>query len=374
MAAMLNVIFTLDYEIHGNGEGCPYELMVEPTRRMLDLFDEYGAKLTIMADVAEILKFKEYKEQRGRDDYHYEAIADQLRETIRRGHDVQLHLHASYFNARHENGRWSQDWSEYNFAGLPLERLNEVVRIGKQYLEDLLKPVAPTYECVAFRAANWAVCPSRNIVRALVENGIRIDTSVFKHGRREGIVGFDYSDAPSELVPWLVDEDNINRHNDAGKLVEVPIYCEPRWIGAFLTPNRVQRVLMTRNHPIATEYRNGGDAAAVRPTLTTKVIKKISMLTRLHAWKADFNQCTGRQLIAALNRAACKYASAKGELSFVLIGHSKLFTRFNQWSFQPFLAYVAQRPESFGFGTFANFDRQSLDTFSTAPHFSLDPK
>jgi len=76
MAAMLNVIFTLDYEIHGNGEGCPYELMVEPTRRMLDLFDEYGAKLTIMADVAEILKFKEYKEQRGRDDYHYEAIAD----------------------------------------------------------------------------------------------------------------------------------------------------------------------------------------------------------------------------------------------------------------------------------------------------------
>ena len=58
---MLNVIFTLDYEIHGNGEGCPSELMVEPTRRMMDLFDRYGAKLTIMADVAEILKFKEYQ-------------------------------------------------------------------------------------------------------------------------------------------------------------------------------------------------------------------------------------------------------------------------------------------------------------------------
>ena len=62
MAAMLNVIFTLDYEIHGNGEGCPHELMVEPTRRLMDLFDEHGAKLTIMADVAEILKFKEYKD------------------------------------------------------------------------------------------------------------------------------------------------------------------------------------------------------------------------------------------------------------------------------------------------------------------------
>ena len=57
---MLQVIFTLDYEIHGNGEGCPRELMVEPTRRMLELFDQFGAKLTIMADIGEILKFKQY--------------------------------------------------------------------------------------------------------------------------------------------------------------------------------------------------------------------------------------------------------------------------------------------------------------------------
>src|SRR6187402_3614273 len=103
---MLKAVFTLDYEIHGNGDGCPRELIVEPTRRMLDQFDRFGAKLTIMADVAEILKFKEYKERFGRDDYHYDAIADQLKDAIQRGHDVQLHLHASYSNAWHENGRW----------------------------------------------------------------------------------------------------------------------------------------------------------------------------------------------------------------------------------------------------------------------------
>src|SRR5215475_14011800 len=120
---MLKAVFTLDYEIHGNGDGCPHALMVEPTQRMLDQFDRYGAKLTIMADVAEILKFKEYKERTGRDDYHYDAIANQLKDAVKRGHDVQLHLHASYFNARHEDGRWIQDWSEYNFASLPLERL-----------------------------------------------------------------------------------------------------------------------------------------------------------------------------------------------------------------------------------------------------------
>ena len=52
---MLKPIFTLDYEIHGNGDGCPYALMVEPTDRLLRLFEGFGAKLTIMADVAEIL-------------------------------------------------------------------------------------------------------------------------------------------------------------------------------------------------------------------------------------------------------------------------------------------------------------------------------
>ena len=60
---MLRIILTLDYEIHGNGEDYPHDLMIEPTTRLLRLCDKFGAKLTIMPDVAEILKFKEYKEK-----------------------------------------------------------------------------------------------------------------------------------------------------------------------------------------------------------------------------------------------------------------------------------------------------------------------
>jgi hypothetical protein len=42
---MVHIIFTSDYEIHGNGTGTPYKLMIEPTYRNLDLFDEYGNKI-----------------------------------------------------------------------------------------------------------------------------------------------------------------------------------------------------------------------------------------------------------------------------------------------------------------------------------------
>ncbi|HRT07699.1 MAG TPA: hypothetical protein P5233_04840 [Candidatus Paceibacterota bacterium] len=353
---MLTVLFTSDYEIHGNGEGCPRELMVEPTDRMLAQFERYGARLTLMADVAEILKFKEYRDQVGRDDCHYGAIVDQLRGAVRRGHDVQLHLHASYFNSRYEQGRWQQDWSEYNFAALEAERLNQIVRLGKDYLETLLRPVWPAYECFVFRAANWAVSPSQNVVRALVANGIRIDTSVFKYGRRQGRVNFDYTTACSNLKPWRVDERDICREDPDGRLLEVPIYAERRRLGAFLTLQRLYRAVLSWRHRFSDAPAKGSP----QPPPARRAGGGPGRLVRLalgwHAWKADFNQCTGRQLIRALERAERSVAStaAGRDVPFVLIGHSKLFTRFNQRSLEPFLEFVAARPERFRFGVFGD--------------------
>jgi hypothetical protein len=347
---MLNVIFTLDYEIHGNGDGSSYDLMVEPTARLLDLFDECGAKLTIMADVAEILKFREYRDEFARDDYHYEAIVAQLKDAIRRGHDVQLHLHCSYFNARYNNGKWEQDWSEYNFAGLTEARISEVLRIGRNFLEEQLRSVDPDYRCYAFRAANWAVSPSRNVVRALVSNGFEIDTSVFKHGRREGLVRFDYSNAPSNIVPWRADENDICQENPESALLEVPIYCERRSIGAFISANRIYRVLSSRSHRIKNDQPNQQPVAK-----RAGLFEKAMSLLRPQAWKADFNQCTGNQLIGALQRAASKDDRGGADIPFVLIGHSKLFTRQNQRTLGSFLRFVGGARDRFRFGTLGSY-------------------
>ena len=60
------------------------------------------------------------------------------------------------------------------------------------------------------------------------------------------------------------------------------------------------------------------------------VLGKMSMVAKKHAWKADFNQCTGRQLIGALRRAEERYSTSSDKLPFVLNGHSKLFNRVNE--------------------------------------------
>jgi hypothetical protein len=349
---MLQIMFTLDYELHGNGEGCPQELMLEPTREMLDQFDRHGARLTILADVAEILKFKEYAETTGHDAFHYNAITRQLQDAVDRGHDVQLHLHSSWFNARYERARWNQDWSEYNFAALPVQRMETYVRAGKQFLESLLQPVDSRYHCRVFRAANWSMQPSRNVMEVLRRNGFAIESSVFKWGRRKGLVDFDYSEAQSSLLPWRASFDDVCREDPKSPIWEFPIYAEHRWVGAFLSLNRFYRAWLSRRHRLPGAEHLG---AAAEPASSSPRTRPWGWFAgfRRHAWKADFNQCTGRQLIRAVNRAERFAArqSSTDPVPFVLIGHSKLFTRTNARSLEPFLRYTASQKQRFRFGT-----------------------
>lgn len=348
---MIDVIFTLDYEIHGNGDGDPFALMVEPTQRLLDQFDRYGAKLTILADVAEILRFKEYAGIHAEDRFHYAAIERQLCDALRRGHDVQLHLHSSYFNARFEDGRWAQDYSEYNLAALPADRLARYLQRGKDYLETLLRSVRPDYHCCAFRAANWALQPSATLVPALIQAGIRIDSSIFKYGSQTGLVAFDYAGAHSDAIPWRCSAQDACLRDPASALWEVPIYSENRSILAFFSLGRFYRAAFSRKHPLDPAAGAGNGSLAVPSDPARRIKDRLVACLSRHAWKADFNQCTGRQLIGALRRVQAKYGERHYPVPFTLIGHSKLVTRANQNSLDVFLRHVARDGSRYRFAS-----------------------
>ena len=355
---MVKMIFSLDYEIHGNGDGNPIRLMVDPTERMLDVFDKYGAKLAIMADVAEILKFKEYYEKTDVDLFGYSAISRQLIDAIKRGHDVQLHLHSSYFNAEYRENKWQQYWKEYDFASLPIDRMDYMVSTGKEFLEKLLQPINPEYKCIAFRAANWSVSPSENIVKTLANNGILIDTSIFKYGKREGIVSFDYSHAWSEMRPWRASLKDICRQDKDGCVYEFPIYSKLKPLMAFLTVERIMRVLDARKHSIAKEFPQLYIHKKVENRRNALNVKRL--FQNKYPWKADFNQCTGKQLINELAIVNKLNAAEKVPLPFVLIGHSKLFTKLNEIELNKLLEYGKANPGRVGFSTFGEYDENSL--------------
>lgn len=334
--------FTLDDEIHGNGDGNPWNLMVEPTGRLMNLLEKHQQKLTIMADVAEILTFKRYLTDTGKDDFHVAEIESQLKDAIRRGHDVQLHIHSSWFNAQWNGKGWDQDIEEYNMAALPSGRIDEMVSQCVQYLEDLLKPVKPDYKVWLFRAANWSMMPTANLYKALLKHGITADTSVYKGGVQGGNVSYDYRDAYHQLLSYPADARNINHLAPSGQegvITEYPIYTEMRPFWAFVSPIRIFRMVRAKFH----KHKKSTSAIENSGSKTDKEDNRhlsLKSFFRKSPWKMDFNQGTGRQLISAAKRIKGIIIDDRDTVDVILIGHSKSFLPYNEKTLEKFLKWA----------------------------------
>jgi hypothetical protein len=342
--SIVKLIFTLDYEVAGNGVGTPYSLMIEPTYRLMNLMDVFGAKLTIMADVAEIISFKYYYEETGVDLFDYLLIKKQLQEAVLRGHDVQLHIHSAYFNSKY-NKNWHLDYSEYNIAELPFERVNNIVKQSKEFLESMICEVKSDYSCIAYRSVGWSMMPTKNIYSALVNNGIKIDTSVYKWGKSNSFkANYDYSLAFSNSIPYRASRDNINFFDSDGKLTEYPIYTELKSILYFVSIQRFYRIIQKRiSNRIVDDRRTDTSYSSQNNR------KFVMSLFNKKAWKFDYNQATGRQMIYTLKKI--QKSNLTKDTKIVLIGHSKTFNHYNEKTLDKFLKY-ASKQKNVRFGLF----------------------
>lgn len=364
---MLIVLITCEYELFANGRGRADAHLIEPTRRMLRLLDRYGARLTLFAEAGEIMRFRDHRDATGRDDYHFDGVAAQLRGALAAGHDVQLHLHASYFQAVHEQGYWQQDYSAHDLALLPYARQVDLLARAKGFLEHLLEPERPDYRCRVFRASNWSMQPTSGIARALRANGLEIDSSVWKHGRFDYPVRFDYRGAHSALIPWPIDDDDVCRLDQDGGLFEVPIYSELQPVWRFMSSHRIARAIDRRINPVWKDPALATHLAAERagepPAQRDGAASGLPAVLRRHALKMDFNQCSGRQLAAGLKRAERYCEGLDMAVPFVVFGHSRTFTGANERSLAPFLRLVAENPTRFRFGRFDDLDLEQYRQF-----------
>ena len=128
---MIECVFTLDYEIYGNGEGSLRDLVLDPTRRLAELFQEFGAPFVVFAEAVEFARMEETQS-----DPDTAGVRAQLRELRAAGHEIALHLHPWWANARYEDGRWHLDWSERNICTLEPNRVEAIVSEAIRYLRD----------------------------------------------------------------------------------------------------------------------------------------------------------------------------------------------------------------------------------------------
>ena len=181
---MIECIFTIDYEIYGNGQGSLEELVYEPARKLKAVFDRAEAKFVVFIEAAELAKIEEAQTD--------SAIVDvrrQVKEFYDEGFEIALHLHPQWCRARYQLGSWLLDASEYNLCPLGYKRINEIVEQAIAYIREVLD--TPDFNPLSFRAGNGLFQPSATGGPGPGRARSKIDSSVFKGGRQHKH-GLDY--------------------------------------------------------------------------------------------------------------------------------------------------------------------------------------
>lgn len=219
---MIQCIFTLDYEIYGNGTGTLTSLVYEPARQLRDIFQAWDARFVVFAEASELEKIEAYGS-----DWAIDAVRGQLRQLHQEGFEIALHLHPQWANARYERGRWRLDDSEYNLCTLPSSRIERIAGQGLNYLRHVVN--AADFCPLSFRAGNWLFQPTKIAAGVLSRLGMKIDSSVFKGGLQHHH-SLDYRPALRNGRYWTFDSD-VNKPDPEGVWLELPIYTEmvPFW-------------------------------------------------------------------------------------------------------------------------------------------------
>ena len=227
---MIELVFTLDYEIYGNGTGALRELIYEPTERLREVFRNWDARFVAFVEVAELERIESCET-----DSAIGSVRRQIREMHAEGHEIALHLHPQWSNAVRKDDEWLLDYSEYNLCTLPSERISEIVERSLAYLRYVLGD--PHFTPTSFRAGNWLFQPTSRAAAILTANGLKLDSSVFKGGVQRNH-HLDYRRALRNGYYWRFKND-VNTPDAAGPWVEVPIHTEMVGPWRLLTSKRV---------------------------------------------------------------------------------------------------------------------------------------
>lgn len=223
MQPTIHLAFVDDWELSGDGSGDPHELQFAPMRRLVEIYNAHGIRGSFNAEVLQQLTFRQFQDQHPELKALADAWDDAIRETFRQGHDVQLHIHPQWSSAEYENGKWklNGDWSILNYSA---DESRALIARGKEYLENLLRPLDPNYAAVSFRSGSWCIAPSPFMLSLLAEFGIVFDMSIVGGVRYQTRrIDLDYSNCQEDFLPYYPVMTDARRVSDKPE----PIVCLP---------------------------------------------------------------------------------------------------------------------------------------------------
>ena len=339
LTTTIHLALTDDWELRGNGTGDVREIQLRPLRRLVELYERYGARGTVNAEVMQQLTFRRLQDRHPELGRLADEWDEHLREAHRRGHDVQLHLHPQWAGAAYDGGRWHLPGA-WSILEHPPEEAYRMLAEGKEYLETLLRPVNPSYRCVSFRAGASAIAPSPFILPALARLGIVFDMSIVGGMRvHTKNLRLDFTGAEETFLPFYPRMDDARRVSGKPE----PIVCVP--IFSFRTSRRraaAQIISKVRGKARQKLWRGGGRAGgaasyAAEEWADTRRLSKAALVRekvlepvlRGRQETADvgaLDLAALREMLTAVRRSA--RASGLREVPVILTNHTKYVKDF----------------------------------------------
>jgi hypothetical protein len=312
---MIECIFTVDYEIYGNGEGSLRELVYEPAETLKAVFQKWNARCVVFVEAAELEIIGSE-----RADPAIDLVERQIREFHGEGFEVGLHLHPQWYNARHNNAQWQLDYGEYNLCRLSPDRIDHIIDRSIAYLRKVLG--APGYTPLSFRAGNWLLQPSGAAAKSLAGHGVKVDSSVFKGGLQHHH-NLDYRRSRKNGYYWAFSDD-VNVPDPRGILLEIPTFARMVPIWKMFTAKRIG-------------LQQKGPASAQRPQ--KRLARLRDFLRFCHPMKLDFCRLTAAEIIRMFDQERKKDRRNPGIFRpIIAIGHTKDLVDLD--TVESFLSYL----------------------------------
>lgn len=305
------IIMSFDYELYfGIRSGTVLKSIIEPTNMLMDTMEKYSFRGNFFVDYLMFRELEKLDEERAQSDLR--MLKNQVKDMVRRGHRIELHLHPHWIDAVYNgDGTWNySNFTHYSLSSLDEETIVSMFKEGTAYLTNLAREVLPDYRICAFRAGGWAVQPFDKLKQGFIESGIMIDSST-SYGMfdvREKS-SYDFRNMPEKAYYHF--DDDVCKEVENGRFLEVPISSFHNSFILFCFNSYVYRHTdMFKSLADGTHFRKG--THVVKKSLYDKISDKFNPMNRHMVTFSTLMKCS-------LNRAL---RQTRGEFC-VFIDHPK---------------------------------------------------
>ena len=286
-----------------------------PTSELIKIAEKNDVRFSFFVDSGFILKLNEYRQKFPQLNKDYDDVTNQVKYLADTGHDVQLHIHPHWEDSFYDGTKWVMVVKRYKLADFNEDDIADIVYRYKKVLTDITgKPV------FAFRAGGWCMQPFDKLREAFIQNGITLDSSVFKNGFFSSAqYEYDFRNAPDKDIYRF--EHEPTEEDIQGSFTELPIS------GIRNSPLFFWRLFfLGRKDPY--NHKPLGDGRAMAAPGYRK--KLLTQFTDNPVSVDGYN--------AHLLQMCLKISAKKKQTHMVIIGHPKALSRYSIRKIEEFVA------------------------------------